>query len=587
MTSKKRYSREYVRPPFSGVDAGEKKEVPVSVRTNARQVRNSAGGWVYDVGLEEQLKRFLVLGARGTYYKASKEVVLDNLKVLDQWMDKMPAEKVVDLFVEMRPRVPKSSTLLACTAYCMRFGSVELKREIGANIGKICWTGDDLMRLVDFSKKFQRGWGRSYSRAIRNWYHSRDNIKLVKQMTKYQNRYNWSQRDVLKLASVYPLNAGMDAIFAYAVSRIRGGEERRANAMVKVDTALRNASDEDTRDAMMYIYAIEQMWEHLGKGEMDRAIVVGAHYEFPWELFPTEMLCEWELWEKHLLNVIGPRALLRQLNRLTNMGLGNRPATLRRVIEKFDDGKWCSGAHPASFAIALMQYAKGKSEDGKSFWTPIPAILKAVERGMLLSYGYAHCMLGDNPGNKRIVLAIDVSPSMSAPRAAVEGLGGLLAVDVAGLMGAILLSGEAAGSVIPMKFSSMVTRGIYGDREGITRINADNSTGVLEFVKMVRDDIGWGGTDCSLPISWALRSNTYVEAFIVITDNETWVGDHPDETLKRYRREVNPNAKMIVIAASPGSRTIGDPRDPKSMNCVGFDLATPQIIEAFVRGELE
>jgi 60 kDa SS-A/Ro ribonucleoprotein len=48
------------------------------------------------------------------------------------------------------------------------------------------------------------------------------------------------------------------------------------------------------------------------------------------------------------------------------------------------------------------------------------------------------------------------------------------------------------------------------------------------------------------------------DAFIIYTDNETWYGNiHPSEALDNYRSATGIDAKMIVVATTPTSNSIG------------------------------
>ena len=52
----------------------------------------------------------------------------------------------------------------------------------------------------------------------------------------------------------------------------------------------------------------------------------------------------------------------------------------------------------------------------------------------------------------------------------------------------------------------------------------------LQTVTTAVSKIPFGATDCSLPMSWALKHKAKVDVFIVYTDNETYFGEkHPAE----------------------------------------------------------
>jgi hypothetical protein len=97
----------------------------------------------------------------------------------------------------------------------------------------------------------------------------------------------------------------------------------------------------------------------------------------------------------------------------------------------------------------------------------------------------------------------------------------------------------------------------------------------------------------------------FVELMIMITDNDVNSGDQPMDVLKLYRglikrgfelipydRDGKPSdpqmlfdtfqPRLVVIATQGGSHTVGDPRDSHILNVVGFDSASPMLIDAFV-----
>ena len=100
------------------------------------------------------------------------------------------------------------------------------------------------------------------------------------------------------------------------------------------------------------------------------------------------------------------------------------------------------------------------------------------------------------------------------------------------------------------------------------------------------DKVNMGGTDCSIPMRHAQKAGLEANAFIVITDNETWAGDiHPTQALRAYRAHRNKqDIKLIVMACTPTKFSIADPADPFNLDVVGFDSAAPAVIANFIRG---
>ena len=108
----------------------------------------------------------------------------------------------------------------------------------------------------------------------------------------------------------------------------------------------------------------------------------------------------------------------------------------------------------------------------------------------------------------------------------------------------------------------------------------------LDDVVKYLGSLGFGGTDCSLPMVYATENKLDVDAFCVYTDNETWAGNiHPSQALKNFRSTMNkPDAKQIVVGMTATNFTIADPSDPRTLDVVGFDTNTPAAISEFIKG---
>jgi 60 kDa SS-A/Ro ribonucleoprotein len=92
-----------------------------------------------------------------------------------------------------------------------------------------------------------------------------------------------------------------------------------------------------------------------------------------------------------------------------------------------------------------------------------------------------------------------------------------------------------------------------------------------------------GGTNLSLPVQYALQQKLNVDVIIILTDNETWHGrGHTQEMLVKYRKEINPNTKLIVFGFSSNSSTIVDPKDNLSLGIAGLDSAGPSLASDFI-----
>jgi 60 kDa SS-A/Ro ribonucleoprotein len=96
----------------------------------------------------------------------------------------------------------------------------------------------------------------------------------------------------------------------------------------------------------------------------------------------------------------------------------------------------------------------------------------------------------------------------------------------------------------------------------------------------------FGSTDCAVPMIHALQHKLEVDAFVVLTDSETYVGrKHPTVALEEYRQRMGRDAKLIVVGMTANGFTVADPKDPGQLDVVGFDTTAPSVMADFVRGE--
>jgi 60 kDa SS-A/Ro ribonucleoprotein len=210
---------------------------------------------------------------------------------------------------------------------------------------------------------------------------------------------------------------------------------------------------------------------------------------------------------------------------------------------------------------ALNTYVQGRGVRGKLTWTPVAEIADALDRAFYLSFGNVEAT------GKRWLLGLDVSGSMAWGQ--VNGVPGLEPRLACGAMALVTATVEARHTFVA-----------FDTKPYPLRISPRQR---LDDVVKLLARTGGGGTDCALPIQWATQQRVPVDAFVILTDSQTWYGhQHPAQAIQVYRRQVGVPAKLVVVAMTANGHTIGDPKDAGVMNVVGFDTATPQLIADFV-----
>jgi len=106
----------------------------------------------------------------------------------------------------------------------------------------------------------------------------------------------------------------------------------------------------------------------------------------------------------------------------------------------------------------------------------------------------------------------------------------------------------------------------------------------LRDVENAISNIPFGGTNCALPMLYAMENQIPVDVFTIYTDSETWAGNiHPFQALKQYRQKMGIGAKLVVVGMTATDFSIADPSDAGMMDVVGFDTAAPAIMADFAR----
>jgi 60 kDa SS-A/Ro ribonucleoprotein len=233
--------------------------------------------------------------------------------------------------------------------------------------------------------------------------------------------------------------------------------------------------------------------------------------------------------------------------------------------------------HPIAILSALRTYAGGRGIRGSATWTPVPAIIDALDDAFYKSFGLVE------PTGKRHLLALDVSGSMEC--GGVSGVAGLSPRDASAAMALVTLNTENYVETIGFTSKGSGYGGVW-DASKLTPLGLSRKQRLDDAVKTV-SNLPFGGTDCALPMLWALEKKKEFDVFVVYTDSETWAGKvHPVQALRQYREKMGIDARLIVVGMVSNGFSIADPKDAGMLDVVGFDTATPQLMSDFAKGEL-
>lgn len=511
-------------------------QTPQSEPLDERQVKNSAGGYSFPVDDWVRLDRFLILGSEGgSYYAGERKLTRENAQAVLRCATADP-KRTVDRIVEISTggRAPKNDPAVFALALC---AAHEKAAPMALDaMPQVCRIGTHLFQFVDSVQQF-RGWGRGLRRNVSRWYGMKDAPTLALQVSKYRQRGGWSHRDVLRLCH-FRSGAGNPAHDAAVRWAVRGDLNENSPLLLAAFSRAQSA-----KSAKELLPLIEQ--------------------GLTWEMIPTELLGNPDVW-RMLMPKLPMTALLRNLARMTASGaLQAMSVESKLVSERLVDQEALRKArvHPIAVLAAALTYASGHGARGSLIWNPVGTINDALDAAFYASFGNV------TPTGKRLRVALDVSGSMT---------GG----QVAGVPGLSPRVASAAMAMVWAKTEPNVEFMAFCDRLVPFDMSKRRS---IAGVCQAMNQLSFGGTDCSLPVLDADKSHVDRDAFLVLTDAETWSGSiHPSAALKSYRRHRELPAKLVVVGMVSNGFSIADPNDGGMLDVVGFDTVTPQLVSDFV-----
>lgn len=529
------------------------RQIPQTEQEHDLQVKNSAGGFSFKVTPEIKLERFLILGSEGgTYYIEEKDLTkqnIDNLKYLTTTNAQFVVDKAVDVSVNARSY--KNNAAIFALAYVMTFGDDKAKSYARVRVNEVVRTSTHLFTFNKYLKLLApgSGLGTSRNRAIAAWYENKTTDQIAYQAVKYRQREGWTHRDALRQ------------------SRPKGIDPNLANWILGKETSSAN---------------MPQIVQHFirvqnSKSEFEVVELLDLFKDLPWEALPTQFLKSEKVWKKLFYNgQLNGQALVRNITRLARLKAFDDLVFARDYATKLTDKEMIAKTrlHPINYLNALTVHMDGQinrqgygiyySMNRNKDWQSSQIIFDALNDGYALSFASVE------PSNKRTLIGVDISGSMSS--AAALGLD-LSAAQVAGAMASVIAKTEPYYQIMG-----------FADQFRDLGITANmNLYSVMKSVQMQN----FGRTDCALPMQWAYQNNREFDTFIVITDNETWFGKvHPHVALQNYRNKTGIPARLIVVGVAANDFTIANPEDAGMLDLCGVDSNLPKLISEFSKGNI-
>lgn len=523
---------------------------------------NNAGGFGFALTDWQQLDRFLILGTEGgTYYVKQEDLTRQNVDAVKRAIA-ADGMRVVDRTVDVSVRglAPKNDPALYVLALCLAAPEVAVRRHAAEGMLQVARIPTHEFMFNSFAETM-RGRGATFNRAVRQWYESIPVPRLAALAAKYRERGGWAHRDLLRLVKPKATDPDRDALYGWMVANTGAAKPQDA---AKAEKARARYSS-NLANPLVALWVADTL-KRVETAEQAAQIVYD--YGAPWEVVPSEYLTSPLVWRAMLTRPTGMplTAMVRNLASMTTNGTFDDPAAVEAVLRALDNPSALQHArvHPIQLLAALEVYGSGHGARGSLTWKPNVEITHALERAFRASFAAVDAI------GKRLVVGVDSSGSME--HAGVNGIPGLQCKHAAAALALVYAARE-----------SQVT--FVGFHTEVRRVNITGDDSVHSARRKI-DEVGTGGTDCALPVLYAIENAVEADAFIIFTDSESWAGDeHCVQALERYRARFNPGARLVNVQMAANTTSIRDSDDAATMEVVGLDPSALDVVAHFVRGD--
>ena len=511
----------------------------------AEMIRGRSGGYMFEAGIWQTLRRCLLIGtASSTYYAGKRELTNDFIDTIKKAIASDPSRVAREIVYASDGRsINNSAPILALVLLSMG-GASGAKQAFVEIFPQVVRTASHFYEWLSYTKSM-RGFGKVIKQVGTAWLSREDVAVLAYQLLKYQQRHGFSNRDALRLFHVKPVTVEHDRLYDWVVN---GWSELPA---------------EIPSEATKQIWWYEWLKRH--PEETHRAIAEG---KLTHEMAAPVGNMDRQAWQL-LFDTMPVGAMLRNLGSLTQLEVlrVNSVGNLNRVEAVLNNQNYLRKAriHPIDVLKALKTYSSGgKVGRSKKTWTPIPRIVDILEKAVELSFRVV------KPTNKVFLHAVDISGSMSY--GVVDSVG-LNCCEIATAMALVTAKAE----------KNYAIRGFSTKFIDLKITRRDSFSSALKKAS----NQNFGGTDASVAYDWAIEHKFKADIICFWTDNESWAGrKHPAQALREYRTKVNPDAKAVYVTLSPYNITLVDPQDNNSWDLAGFDPGMPRLIQMLAKDEI-
>lgn len=559
-------------------------KIPTDIDKAAEhQVKNSAGGYVYRADKFDLLRRMLILGTKyGSYYITANDMTRSYAGIIEECIaqDYKKTFAAISEVYDSGMYLDEGAVIFALAQMCS--SKDPAARNLASSMIYELRTGNAILHFCSIMDNL-RGWGRAIRRELSSWY-NREPSKVAYQILKYQSRFNWSHRDVLRKAHIIPSSDEHNILFSYIAdgwgsdwyySETVG---YKGEPTYSFSGTVGNVTPKTSHKVQLSLVTNSTFLEQIAAYEkmknlsdMSSAILI-QQKNLTIEMVPTERRNSQLVWQSLLYNMpIG--SMIRNLNKFSSVRLfdNKQPEHIASernigyVNVKLLDTELLRKArvHPVDLFIATQAYERGNNMNMR--WEVYDEILENLKHSLSSLLNVDSKEVNENV---RVLIAIDHSGSMDT-----EVISNTSCFEAAVMM----------ATYIKSKFTKS-TQVVFSSNMVIGKLNLTND--VYSNVRQAMKSPSTGATSCADPIVWAKNNKENYDAIVILTDSETWAGnENVRYAIGQYRDKINSKMRFVNVAMVGNTFTLADPMSNLDMEMTSFDTGIVNVIESFISGE--
>lgn len=192
----------------------------------AEMIQGRSGGYMFDAGIWQMLRRCLLIGtAKSTYYAGKRELTEDFVSTVQEAVAKNPGRVAEEILYASDGRAINNSAPIFALVLLSMGETPEAKKAFTEIFPQVVRTGSHFYEWLSYTKSL-RGFGKVVREAGKTWLSRPDAKGLAYQLLKYQQRHDFTNRDALRLFHVKPPSQDHELLFNWIV---KGWEELPTN----------------------------------------------------------------------------------------------------------------------------------------------------------------------------------------------------------------------------------------------------------------------------------------------------------------------------------------------------------------------